>query len=127
MPIAPKYKKVLDAMIKQYGPEKGKSVFYASMKKKGIDYKKDSKETKYFNFGLEFKEEEGEFYSEGFIATSHADRVGDVIPKSTLRKIVDKINSQTGHEAGAASYRHDWIKQDNPDLPLSGKAGRLRG
>lgn len=40
MPIHPDWQKVLDSMIQQYGKKKGTSVFYATMKKKGIDYSK---------------------------------------------------------------------------------------
>jgi hypothetical protein len=41
MPIAPKWQKVLDDLIKQYGKKKGTGVFYALMKKRGIDYTKE--------------------------------------------------------------------------------------
>ena len=79
---------------------------------------------------ITFKEEKGEFYSEGFIATTHPDRaasedgkfVGDVIPKGTLQTIVDTINNRSHPEAGMASLRHDWIREQNPDLAPAGKA-----
>ena len=77
---------------------------------------------------LEIKEEEKDFHVSGWVATSHPDRAasedgkyaGDIIPKSTLTKIVDQINNRSKPEAGAGSYRHDWIKLRDPSLPLAG-------
>ncbi len=91
---------------------------------------KKGKEIKPSNTKISFKEEEGEFYSEGFVATSHPDRAvneeagydGDILSKSAIQKIVDSINNKFNPSAGAVSYRHDWIRQDNPLLPLSGIA-----
>ena len=40
MPIHSDFQKMLDRMIKQYGKEKGTSVFYAYCKSKGLDYTK---------------------------------------------------------------------------------------
>jgi hypothetical protein len=40
MPLTSKGKKIMSAMVKQYGSKKGKSVFYASKNKgriKGVD------------------------------------------------------------------------------------------
>lgn len=40
MPFTPKGKKIMDNMVKQYGPKKAKKVFYASRNKgtiKGVD------------------------------------------------------------------------------------------
>ena len=79
-----------------------------------------------FNNKINFKEEEGEFYSEGYVATTHPDKYGDVIPKTTIQKIVEKINSRQVGDSKFfphyASVRHDWVKQDNPDLEPAGKA-----
>ena len=91
---------------------------------------KSSKEVRFCIQKLSFKEKGDEFYSEGFIATSHPDKaasedgrfVGDVIPKPTLQKIVDKINSTDSPISKMASYRHDWIREENPDLKPAGKA-----
>lgn len=72
---------------------------------------------------LSFKEEGEDFYSEGFVATDHPDRVGDIVPKNTLQKIVDSINAKNSiPQANAVSDRHDHIKQDNPNLPIAGMA-----
>jgi len=83
----------------------------------------------HFTNGIKFKEENGEFYSEGYIATSHKDKYGDVIPKSTLSKIAEKIkNNDIGRNLFYPSYvsiRHDWIDLDAgefKDLPIAGKA-----
>ena len=45
MPLTPKGKKILAAMKSEYGPKKGKSVFYASENKgaiKGVHYSRRS-------------------------------------------------------------------------------------
>ena len=89
-----------------------------------------SKEIKPNFSKLSFKEKDGEFYSEGFIATTHADKAansdmgvkGDILTKQVVSKIVDEINDKFTPGAGGTSYRHDWIKQDNAGLPLSGIA-----
>jgi hypothetical protein len=39
MPLTKEGKKVLKAMQKEYGDEEGKSVFYATMKKRGMEGK----------------------------------------------------------------------------------------
>lgn len=53
MPIHPDWQKVLDAMIKRYGKKKGESVFYATMKKRGVDYTKPApKKQGYFHFPI---------------------------------------------------------------------------
>lgn len=82
------------------------------------------KETKYSDEKISFKEDDkGEFYSEGFVATTHPDRVNDVLTKKAIEKIVDSINNRTlKPQAGAASDRHDNIKQNDNDLPLAGRA-----
>ena len=72
---------------------------------------------------FEFKEEQGEFYSKGFVATTHKDRAGDILSENVIKKIVDSINNKYGNpSAGSASDRHDWLKQQNANLPLAGRA-----
>jgi len=88
------------------------------------------KETKLCLTPFEYKEEKDRFISEGFIATTHPDRArdpngrwkGDIITEEMIDKIVDTINNNTMPEAKYCSYRHDWIKQDNPSLPPAGIA-----
>ncbi len=69
--------------------------------------------------------------SEGFIATTHPDRdakeefgtAGDILSEAVIDKIVATLNDPKGMghpEATQVSYRHDWLKQDNPDLPAAG-------
>ncbi len=91
---------------------------------------KESKKNYFYHFnnGIKFKEEEKEFYSSGFIATSHRDKSGDVIPKSTLAKIVDQINNNQTSKSlfypNFVSIRHDWIDIENrefKDLPIAGR------
>jgi len=71
---------------------------------------------------IAFKEEKGEFYSEGFIATTHQDKEGDILSEHAIHTIVDQINNPHTPDAGVASDRHDWIKEQNPDLPIAGRA-----
>ena len=69
-----------------------------------------------------FKEEKGEFYSEGFVATTHQDREGDILSEEAINSIAEQINNPFKPEASAASNRHDWLKEGDENLPLAGKA-----
>lgn len=77
---------------------------------------------------VEFKEEGEEFFSEGFIATTHPDRAqqegynGDVLTKHAIESVVDQVNSRRALMADLASNRHDWVKEKNPELPVAGRA-----
>lgn len=82
-------------------------------KKGGILFSKQS---------LEFKEENGEFFSEGFVATTHKDEYGDILTDNAITKIVDSINNKFKPIAGSASERHDWLKEGDENLPLAGRA-----
>ena len=110
MPISAKYKKVLAAMIKKYGKEKGTSVFYATMKKKGIDYSKEQQ--RFCKIGT--KEDGEEYYTQGYIATTHIDSVGDKIATDTLYKWCDDLNSDNS-TANPLSIHHD-----RSDMNLAG-------
>jgi len=59
--------------------------------------------------GLEIKEENGNAYSKGYIATTHADRIKDIFSKSVLDKWANQINDPKGEyaDAYAASIHHD--------------------
>jgi len=93
------------------------------------------KENRFSGQKLNFKEVKEEFYSEGFIMTDHPDEAvsemngrtfdGDIIPKSTLSKIVEKINSRTNPKAESASLHHDWIHNQDPNMPLAGVMDEL--
>lgn len=85
------------------------------------------------SLSIKLVEENGEFYSEGFIATTHPDRApdpksgtdGDIISKEALAQIANMINTEvaTTKSVGATravSYRHDWIKKSNPDIEPPG-------
>lgn len=82
---------------------------------------------------LSYKEEEGEFYSTGYVATTHPDRAadptieveGDILSKESLEQIADWINKEVATTDGLGATRivslnHDWIKESNPDLPPAG-------
>ena len=82
---------------------------------------------------ISVREEEGEFYSEGFIATTHVDRAyedgfeGTALSKESLQQIVDYINSGIATTKGVGStrtvsLRHDWVKEQNPDIEPAGMA-----
>jgi len=77
---------------------------------------------------IEIKEDAGEFYSEGFVATTHPDRAengkykGDILSKEAVAKVVEQINSRKDLMADLVSVSHDWIKEKNPNLPVAGRA-----
>ena len=88
---------------------------------------KQEKENKFCGFGkIQLKEDEKDYHVSGFVATSHPDRAsndqfeGDIIPKPTLASIAEQINNRFKPEAGAVSYRHDWIRENDPNLPIAG-------
>ena len=43
MPLKPKYQKIYNNMVKEYGPKKGRQIFYASANKHGWKYDYKSK------------------------------------------------------------------------------------
>jgi len=51
----------------------------------------------------------GEFYTKGYIATTHIDEIGDKIGKGTLEKWSEEINSNS-LRATPVDYEHDFIK-----------------
>ncbi len=118
MPKSPDFQKIYNRFVKQYGDEKGKSLYYAWINKKGYDDTKSfpkGKEKKEFVChvrGLEIKELGEEFHIEGLIATSHIDNVdqedgveiSDRIPKETLESFALQIN--TNPEAGIMGVHH---------------------
>ena len=77
---------------------------------------------------IEFKEENGEFYSYGFVATTHPDRAaqgkykGDVLTKHAVSSIVTQINQRKELMADLASLQHDWVKENNPSMSPVGRA-----
>ena len=92
-------------------------------------------EVKTSNFDITLKEKNGEFYSKGYIATTHPDRaydssidvVGDILSKQVLEQIADYINNGIASIKGVGSTRtvslqHDWVKERNPDLEPAGMA-----
>ena len=71
------------------------------------------------NFTIEYKENTDTY--KGLIATTHPDKVGDILSKNVLIQIKDAINNNTKLGDFQGSYRsislaHDWIKENNPDL-----------
>lgn len=67
---------------------------------------------------LKFKEED---VYEALVASTHPDRVGDILSLHALHQIADYINTttQVGDQQGAyrsVSLAHDWIKESNPEL-----------
>ncbi len=67
---------------------------------------------------LKFKEEDT---YEALVASTHPDRVGDILSLNALHQIAEYINTttQVGDQQGAyrsVSLAHDWIKESNPEL-----------
>lgn len=83
--------------------------------------KKSHKERLCFKQDLRIKEEGESIIVSGLVATTHPDRVGDILSKKAIQEIVDRINdvSTAGGTSGAyrsVSLFHDWIKQEDPTL-----------
>lgn len=126
MPKHPDFIKIYNRFIKQYGKEKGKSFYYAWLKKKGYDDtkpfpgKKEKKEFVCYVVGVEVKELSDCFHVEGLIATTHVDEVDredgidipDMIPKITLDSFADQMNSKK--EARVMGIHHS---EGHPYVP----------
>ena len=94
---------------------------YRSSKKK----KQEKKESSYIKrpslYGLKIKEGEESDVVEGIVATTHPDRVGDILSKDALVQIAECINNTDTAGDQNGSYRsvslfHDWIHADDPTL-----------
>lgn len=97
-------------------------------------WEKRNKKGKELKFSAQIKEyyEDGEdFYSEGFVATTHPDRAaedgvdGDILTKQAIENITSFINENvaTINGPGATrlvSKRHDWLKEQDPYLEPAG-------
>lgn len=127
MPMHPDYVKIHKRFISQYGPEKGKSFYYAWLNKKGYDDSKafphggEKKELICRVRGFEIKENEKEYHIEGLIATSHVDEldrqedieIPDVIPKETLEAFVTQIKNDPN--ARVMGIHHSEGREINPE------------
>jgi len=75
--------------------------------------------------GISLKEVEGKVIIKGLVATTHPDRVKDIMSRKSMDQIVEYINktdqvgSDDGHYRGISVY-HDWIKEGNPTLDEAG-------
>lgn len=114
---------------KPYSEDEMWAIAQAQFKKMQEGSMHEEKEYKPSYVGqIETKEENGEFYSEGFVATTHPDRAakgkykGDILTKNSIKKIVEQINTRQGLVANLASYSHDWIKEGDASLPPAGMA-----
>ena len=108
---------------KPYTPDEIHAIAQAQFKKT------QNKELSYNPTVIEFKEEsDGEFYSYGFVATTHPDRAskgnykGDILTKNAINLVVKQINERKNMMADLASAQHDWIKQGNANIPPVGRA-----
>lgn len=85
------------------------------------EHKKEKKERVCLS-NLQVKEDDsGDIIVTGLVATTHPDRVGDILSKGAVKQIVDYINTidTIGDQNGAyrsVSLFHDWIKEDDPTL-----------
>ena len=154
MPLHPDFIKIRNSFVKQHGRDRGISLFFSFVNKHNLDDTKpfpkgrnistkemDVKPSYYEK--LEFKENEdtGDFFSEGYVATTHPDgaltseKKGDILSEKVIDKIVDSINNSNAtirigdgkfpsSVAGAVSIQHDWIKERNENLEPAAKAIR---
>lgn len=99
------------------------------------DSKKSKKETKHCFVPISFKEDDSEFYSEGYVASTHPDRAaddelgvdGDILSKNVIHQIVDYINDGVATTSSIGSTRavslgHDWIREQDADKLPAGMA-----
>lgn len=95
--------------------------------------KSSTKERRYCKLPISIREEGEEFYSEGFIATTHPDRAEEdgynstMLSKKAIQQICDYINDRVATTKGvgstrAVSYRHDWVKEQDPEMLPAGMA-----
>lgn len=107
-----------------------KAVAYSQWRKKHGG-KAPSKTIKSCHIPISIKEEDGEFYSEGFVATTHPDRAsdgevdGEILSKTVIQQIVDFINSGVATIKSIGSTRtvsvnHDWVKEGDADKEPAG-------
>lgn len=70
--------------------------------------------------GLSVKEEpNGDIHIKGLAATTHPDRVGDILSEKVIQQIVDNVNNTTTAGGDTGAYRsvslfHDWIVDKDP-------------
>ncbi len=126
MPKHPDFLKIYKRFIKQYGPDKGKSLYFAWLNKKGYDDTRPfpkGKEKKEFMcrvVGFEIKELESCFHIEGLIATTHIDDLdkeeGIDIPDKILRETLDSfaIQMNSNKESRVMGVHHS---EGNPYAP----------
>jgi hypothetical protein len=55
--------------------------------------------------GLSIKEENGEIILTGLLATTHPDRVGDILSKKAINQIIEHINDTSKAGGDVGSYR----------------------
>ncbi len=82
---------------------------------------KENSNTKSSKLKIDKKEDENEFYTRGFIATTHIDDVGDMIPVDTLKIWSDKINTNNTDTA-TVSIHHD---RDDVNLIAMGENAKV--
>lgn len=71
--------------------------------------------------GLKVKEEEDSIVVSGLVATTHPDRVGDILSENAIGEIVNYINNVDSAGGDNGAYRsvslfHDWIHEADPTL-----------
>ena len=129
----PPYEEVYERIAKNHLDEFEK--YYSALMDMEKELKTKQKETdiRVTLQGISLREEEGEFYSEGFIATTHVDRAHEedaqytALTKEACQQIVDFINSGIATIEGVGStrtvsYRHDWVKKQDPTMTPAGMA-----
>jgi len=104
-------------------------------KEKEVSNKENSSQSNYhFNSSdIKIREDKGEFYTEGFVATTHIDRAREdgfentMFSREVMQQIVDAINAGGASidNVGASrmvSIQHDWIKENDPSIQPIGVA-----
>lgn len=117
------FQKVYNNFITEYGKEKGESLYYAYINKHKYDDTKPMPGNKSSVANVEFTECKGEFYSQGFVATTHIDDKYDKISKDTLVKWADEINKES-IKTTPVDLEHDFVFKGNDEANVLRARGK---
>ena len=105
----PKYsdfQRIYDNFVKEHGEDKGERLYYAMINKRGLDDTKPMPGKKKSMGNVGFLEKKGEFYTSGYVATTHIDEACDKISVEALKRWETEINDGS-LKATPVDYEHD--------------------
>lgn len=89
MPLKEKYQSIYNGMIKEYGKDKGESIFWAWVNKQGIRDKVEQKS--YFIYGNIKSVNDDEVT--GYISTYDSDYYNDIVTKNCMSDMYEQLNN----------------------------------